>query len=61
MAAVRAGGDFVSFDTHGHGQVSVLMTASFPVRFEAVERTEEEVSGWEDAPPPVDIDPDFFE
>ena len=60
VAAVRAGGEFVRFDTHGHGRVSLLMTAHFPVRFESVERTEEEVSGWDDEPPPVDIDPDTY-
>ena len=60
VASVRGGGDFVRFEAHGHGHVAVLMTAHFPVRFEAVDRSEEEVAGWEDEPPPVDVDPDVY-
>jgi hypothetical protein len=60
IAAVRAGGDFVRFDTLGHGHVSVLITAHFPVRFETVERSEDEVAAWEAAPPPLDVDPDYY-
>ncbi|THG30068.1 hypothetical protein [Naasia lichenicola] len=58
VAAVRVGGDFVHFNTHGHGRVSVFMTAHFPVRFSAAERTDDEVATWEEWPPPMDIDPE---
>jgi hypothetical protein len=56
VAAVQKGGDFVSFPTHGHGTVSVLMTPHVAVRFERVERTSHEVDAWAEDPPPVDLD-----
>ena len=60
ITAVQAGGGFVRFDTRGHGRVSVLMAANFPVRFESVERSEAEVASWEDKPPSIDVDPDSY-
>lgn len=60
VTSVREGAAFVDFDTHGHGQVSVLMTPQIPVRFEVVERSQEEVDDWTDAPPSTDLDPDFL-
>ena len=55
VAAVRSGADFVTFNTHGHGEVDVLMTPHIPVRFETVERTEQEVDSWESDPPSADV------
>jgi hypothetical protein len=60
VTAIRAGGDFVRFETHGHGRVSVLMTVHFSVRFEVTERTEDEIAGWVGTPPSMDIDPDSY-
>jgi len=54
--AVRSGAAFVAFDTHGHGEVSVLMTQHIPVRFETVERSEEEVAAWEVDPPSFEFE-----
>jgi carotenoid cleavage dioxygenase-like enzyme len=56
VAAVRTGAEFVEFDTHGHGSVSVLMTQQIPVRFEVVDRTEDEVASWVDVPPAFEYD-----
>ena len=60
VASVQGGAAFVDFDTHGHGQVSVLMTPQIPVRFEVVERTPEEVEEWSETAPSTDLDPDFL-
>jgi hypothetical protein len=59
VAAVRGGGDFIQFDTHGHGRITALMTGQIPVTFEATQRSNEEVAGWDEQPPPVNVDPDF--
>ncbi|WP_150308277.1 hypothetical protein [Planctomonas psychrotolerans] len=56
VAAVRQGGDFVTFHTVGRGPISVLCTPGIPVRIEVVERSEAEVDGWSAAPPSFDID-----
>jgi hypothetical protein len=60
VTAVRSGADFVEFETHGHGQVAVLMTPHLPVRFEAVERSAETVEAWEVEPPSFDLDQDLY-
>ena len=56
VAAVRAGGDFVTFNTVGRGPIQVLCTPGIPVRFETVDRTDEEVGDWQSDPPSFDID-----
>jgi hypothetical protein len=54
VAAVREGSDFVDFQTIGHGTISLLVTPSLPVRFEVIERTEEQLEALEADPPPFD-------
>lgn len=56
VSAVQAGPAFVNFDTHAHGTVSVLMTPLVPVRFESMEKTEEEVDDWVETTPTFDLD-----
>ena len=57
VTAVREGADFVDFVTIGHGTISLLVTPNLPVRFETIERTEEEVERLEAEPPPLDQPP----
>jgi hypothetical protein len=59
LEAVRSGAGFVRFETVGRGLVSVLITPKIGVRFESLERTEQEIAEWELDPPPIDIDSDF--
>ncbi|PPF79065.1 hypothetical protein C5B96_13560 [Subtercola sp. Z020] len=54
VAAVRHGADFVDFDTAGRGLISVLITPTIPVRFEIVERSQEQVDDWQENPPSID-------
>ena len=54
MAAAREGAAFVDFRTVGHGVISLLVTASIPVRFETVERSPAQLKRLEDDPPPLD-------
>lgn len=56
VAAVRRGSDFVDFQTIGHGTISLLVTPSMPVRFQVIERTEEQLQVVEAEPPPFDED-----
>lgn len=56
MTAVQVGAAFVNFDTHSHGQVSVLMTPHIPVRFESMEKTDDEAGEWVDSAPTFDLD-----
>jgi hypothetical protein len=51
VAAVRDGASFIYFSTVGHREVSVLVTAQIPVRFEVIEKGAEEYSQWEQHPP----------
>jgi hypothetical protein len=55
VLAAREGADFVEFSTVGHGLVSVLITSTIPVRFETIDRTEEQMEQWADNPPPIDV------
>jgi hypothetical protein len=54
VQAVRQGADFVEFDTVGRGLVSVLITPTVPVRFEILERSQEQVDDWAENPPSID-------
>lgn len=54
VTAAREKADFVDFRTIGHGTISLLVTAQLPVRFEVIERTEEEIEQIEADPPPID-------
>ena len=44
---------FVDFESVGRGLISVLMTPNLPVRFETIERSEEQMREWESVPPAV--------
>ena len=57
VTAVREGADFVEFQTVGHGVISLLVTPNIPMRFETIERTEEELERLEADPPPIDVTP----
>jgi hypothetical protein len=61
LEAVRGGAGFVRFGTVGRGLVSVLVTPKIGVRFESLERTEQEIAEMELDPPPIDVDSDFAE
>ena len=56
LEAARGVAEFLVFTPVGHGEVSVLMTPTTPVRFEVQERTEEEVASWEANPPSADFE-----
>jgi hypothetical protein len=53
--AVTTGARFVKFRAAGHGLVSVLTTPRIGVRFESREVDDDEVAGWHDTPPTIDI------
>jgi hypothetical protein len=55
VEAVKAAPRFVRFRAAGYGLVSVLMTRRIGVRFETREIDDDEVAGWHDAPPVIDI------
>ncbi len=59
VTAVREGSDFVDFHTVGHGTISLLVTPNLPVRFEIIERTEEDMDRLEADPPPLDSRPHY--
>lgn len=59
VTAVREGSDFVDFATIGHGTISLLVTPNLPIRFEVIERSEEELEELEAHPPPLDGDQNF--
>jgi hypothetical protein len=54
VMAAREGSDFVDFRTVGHGTISLLVTPTVPVRFEVVERSEEQFEQFEADPLPLD-------
>ena len=61
LASARGVAEFIDFSPVGHGQISVLMSPSTPVRFELEEHTEEELAEWEKNPPLSDLRPDYDE
>jgi hypothetical protein len=54
VAAAREGADFVDFQTVGHGTISLLVTQNLPIRFETIERSEDDLARLEADPPPID-------
>jgi hypothetical protein len=54
VAAAREGSDFVDFQVLGHGTISLLVTPNLPVRFEILDRSEEELERFEADPPALD-------
>lgn len=61
LDAVREGAGFVQFETIGRATISVLITPGVPVRFEVIDRTEEQVTEWEARPPRIEPDDGQFE
>ncbi|NQX18329.1 hypothetical protein [Rathayibacter sp. VKM Ac-2857] len=45
---------FITFRTHGYGEVSVLMGPQFGVRFQTEDHSVDEVTAWEWEPPVAD-------
>ncbi|MCU1482912.1 MAG: hypothetical protein JWQ19_3698 [Subtercola sp.] len=64
LAALQPGAGFVEFTTVGRGLVSILITPHLPVRFETVDRTEEQITAREGYPTTIEdsrnVDIDFF-
>lgn len=61
LDSARGVAEFVDFQPIGHGLVSVLMTPQTPVRLEVEERSEEQITEWEEHPPTSDLSSDFYE
>lgn len=57
LGAVSGRPAFVTFRPVGHGEVSVLVTAHFAVRFETEEISEEQLRHWNEEPPSIDVFP----
>jgi hypothetical protein len=55
ITAIRAGSDFVEFQTVGRENIFVLVTPNLPVRFETIDRSENQMDEWEQNPPPIDV------
>jgi hypothetical protein len=60
LATARAGLGFVDFTARGHGDVSVLMTPSVPVRFEVVDVPGDEGEGWDEGSLSFEFDLNTF-
>jgi hypothetical protein len=60
LAAVTGPPAFISFRPVGHGDVSVLVTAHFPVRFEAEEISDKDYESWSSEPPTIDVFPPIY-
>jgi hypothetical protein len=52
---------FVTFQPVGHGELSVLVTAHFAVRFETEEISEEQLREWDEEPPVIDLFPHMYD
>lgn len=59
LAAVAGPAAFVSFRPVGYGEVTVLVTAHVPVRFEVEEHSEAEVEEWMEHPRAIDVQDAF--
>jgi hypothetical protein len=55
LTAVAGSAAFVSFRPIGYGEVTVLVTAHVPVRFEVEEHSEAEVEEWAAYPRGIDV------
>lgn len=55
LAAVAGPAAFVSFHPVGYGEVTVLVTAHVPIRFEVEEHADSEVEEWTEHPPAIDV------
>ena len=54
VAAVQQGAGFVKFQTLGRSAISVLITPTIGVRFEVLERSEEQLHEWAENPPSIE-------
>lgn len=54
VAAMRDGAGFVDFRTVGHGTISLLVAPGVPVRFEVLDKSQEEIDRYQTDPPPLD-------
>ncbi|GAB3602857.1 hypothetical protein [Microbacterium aureliae] len=54
LEAVQQGAGFVHFDTVGRSNIAVLITPYVGVRFEVLERSEEQVREWQLNPPSIE-------
>ena len=61
IEAVQQGAGFVRFETIGRATITVLVTPAVAVRFEVIDRTEEQVNEWEARPPGIEPDDSQFE
>jgi hypothetical protein len=55
VESVKGGPRFIKFRAAGYGLVSVLITPRIGVRFETREIDDDEVAGWDDTPPDIDM------
>ena len=61
IEAVRQGAGFVEFQTVGRATITVLVMPGVPVRFEVIDRSEEQLTEWEARPPRIEPDDGQFE
>jgi hypothetical protein len=54
IEAVQQGAGFVGFRTVGRSTISVLISPGIGVRFETLERSEEQLREWEENPPSIE-------
>jgi hypothetical protein len=59
LRAAERGAGFVDFQTIGRSNISVLITPNVGVRFESLERTDEQIAEWEHDPPSIDTTMDY--
>jgi hypothetical protein len=59
LKAAERGAGFVDFQTIGRSNISVLITPNVGVRFESIERTDQQIEAWEHDPPSIDTTTDY--
>lgn len=59
--AVRQGAGFVRFQTVGRSAITVLITPGIGVRFEVLERSEEQLREWAEDPPSIEPGDSVYE
>jgi hypothetical protein len=59
LAAVSGPPAFITFRPVGYHEVTVLVTAHVPIRFEVEEHAESEVDEWAERPPAIDVNDAF--
>ncbi|WP_347976538.1 hypothetical protein [Microbacterium sp. ProA8] len=61
VEAVRHGGGFVQFETIGRSTITALITPHIGVRFELLERSDEQLMEWAENPPSMDPGHDVYD